>query len=355
MAPAFCSQQVKQFLQEYGGGVRLRCVYVLSGNIIVERSHRSIKKIAARKRCTILEDMCWYWYHAQGRCVPGNRTCKCYLQGYRVREKGIHALQVAVNEEKRGAYVVIDIVWIKPPDSRCTTKFKLGRVVSHHSVEVNGVLQYIKDLRTLSGADSTARKWNRRQKSVSGGRNSNYDRAYFTGRYSRHHQAGGGWLLDRSKFVWGWRSHRPAQEEHSREEAHPKLYSVQQRRSAGGERNTSCVRTCPTGRHFERHQAECRWEWRSCRLTQEEHSTEEVRSELHRGRKMSVEAFPIDTKECAHVLPFNCAKRANSVDTSVVSKPARLRVVIWRSRGRVFIRVQRRKVLKSGQITDHRV
>ena len=47
-----------------------------------------------------------------------------------------------------------DIVWINPPDSRCTTKFKLGRVtgvVSHHSVEVNGLPRYIKDLRPFQG------------------------------------------------------------------------------------------------------------------------------------------------------------------------------------------------------------
>ena len=73
---------------------------------------------------------------------------------YRVREKSIHGLQVPKNEEKRGPYAVDDIIRIKPPGSRCPTKFKLGRVtcvVSHHSVEVNGIRRHIKDLCPFQG------------------------------------------------------------------------------------------------------------------------------------------------------------------------------------------------------------
>ena len=65
-------------------------------------------------------------------------------------------------------------------------------------------------------------------------------------------------------------------------------------------------------------------------------------------------SLPLDTKECTLVSPSHCAKRDNFVHTNVVPKRARLKFVIWRSRGRVFIRVQRCKV-KSGRITDHSV
>ena len=54
--------------------------------------------------------------------------------------------------------------------------------------------------------------------------------------------------------------------------------------------------------------------------------------------KMSMEAFPIDTKECMSMLPSHCAKSSNSVHTNVVHKQARLRVVIRRSRWCVFIK-----------------
>ena len=106
----------------------MRCAYVPSGNGIAERS---IKKIAARKHSTISEATYWY-----------NITSK------------YGALQVPENKEKRGPYVVGNIVWIKTPSSRCTTKFKLRwvtGVVSHHSVEINRVPRHIKDLRPFQG------------------------------------------------------------------------------------------------------------------------------------------------------------------------------------------------------------
>ena len=137
--PTFCSQQVKQFLQEWA------CVP--SGNSIAERSHWSIKKIAARKQCTISEATYWYITPKDG-ASPATATADAIYR-YWVQEKAIHALQVPDNEEKCTPYAVGDIVWIKPLGSRYTTKFKLGcvtAVVNHHSVEINGVLHHIKDL-----------------------------------------------------------------------------------------------------------------------------------------------------------------------------------------------------------------
>ena len=57
---AFRSSLLKAFLDEWRVQLRFRCAYVPSGNGIVERYHRTVKRIAARKRCTILEAVCWY-------------------------------------------------------------------------------------------------------------------------------------------------------------------------------------------------------------------------------------------------------------------------------------------------------
>ena len=54
---AFRSKQFECFLDEWGIQLRLRCAHVQSGNGIVERCHRSIKRIAARKQCTVTEAM----------------------------------------------------------------------------------------------------------------------------------------------------------------------------------------------------------------------------------------------------------------------------------------------------------
>ena len=40
--------------------MRFRCAYVPAGNGIVERSHRTIKRIAARTRCSVMEAVYWY-------------------------------------------------------------------------------------------------------------------------------------------------------------------------------------------------------------------------------------------------------------------------------------------------------
>ena len=52
---AFRSGAFKQFAEGWALQVRFRCAYVASGNGIAERCHRSVKRIAARKRCTIAE------------------------------------------------------------------------------------------------------------------------------------------------------------------------------------------------------------------------------------------------------------------------------------------------------------
>ena len=58
--PTFCSQQVKQLWKEWGVWLQLQCAYVPSCKGITERSHCSIKKIVARKQCTISEATYWY-------------------------------------------------------------------------------------------------------------------------------------------------------------------------------------------------------------------------------------------------------------------------------------------------------
>ena len=65
---AFCSQQARRFLSEWG--VRLRSAYVPSGIDITERSHHSVKRIAAHHRGDNVLVQCY----AEGQRVPGNRT-----------------------------------------------------------------------------------------------------------------------------------------------------------------------------------------------------------------------------------------------------------------------------------------
>ena len=57
---AFRSGAFTRFAERRAMRGRFRCAYVASGNGIAERSHRSVKRIAARKCCTIAEAVYWY-------------------------------------------------------------------------------------------------------------------------------------------------------------------------------------------------------------------------------------------------------------------------------------------------------
>ena len=94
---------VKQFLCEWGVQLRLWCVYVPSGNSIAERSHCSIKRIAARKQCTIAEAT--YWYNVipkDGMSPVTTPTNVIYM--YQVRGKG--NWHCAVTWRQRGLWTI---------------------------------------------------------------------------------------------------------------------------------------------------------------------------------------------------------------------------------------------------------
>ena len=122
---AFRSAEFKRFAERWGMRVRFRCAYVASGNAIAERCHRSVKRIATRKHCTIAEAV--YWYNVAPKDDVDSATAPAnVLYDHRVRLLGIdHALP-----SEPGAidspYDVGDVVWVKPAENRCHTKYKLG-------------------------------------------------------------------------------------------------------------------------------------------------------------------------------------------------------------------------------------
>lgn len=57
---AFRSGLFKDFLDSRGVHLRFRFAYVSSGNGIIERCHRNVKRIVARKQCSIREAVYWH-------------------------------------------------------------------------------------------------------------------------------------------------------------------------------------------------------------------------------------------------------------------------------------------------------
>ena len=136
--------------------MRFRCAYVPAGNGIVERSHRTIKCIAARTWCSVMEAV--YWYNvtpkddASASTAPAN-----IIYSYTACIRGV---DVTLPPEDAGpsSYKVGDSVWVKIPQGRCTTQFGKGTITgvySPHSVPVDGTPRHVKDVRPVRGADAT--------------------------------------------------------------------------------------------------------------------------------------------------------------------------------------------------------
>ena len=143
---AFSGEGFGRFAETWGIQLRFRCAYVPSGNGIVERCHRTIKRIATRTRCSVMEAL--YWYNvtpkddATASTAPANA-----IYNYRVRVKGIDTAPPFGHVDS-GPFNVGDAVWVKSPHGRCSTQFKKGMVEGiycPHLVLINGISRHIRD------------------------------------------------------------------------------------------------------------------------------------------------------------------------------------------------------------------
>ena len=147
---AFSSGVFTRFAEQWAMRVPFRCAYVASWSSIAERCHRSVKRIVARKRCTIAEAVYWYnvppKYDVDSATAPANK-----LYNYEIRVLGIDRVMHSEPGAIDSQYDVGDAVWVKPPEPRCHTNYKLGtvtRVISEQTMEVDGMPQHICDLRS---------------------------------------------------------------------------------------------------------------------------------------------------------------------------------------------------------------
>ncbi|KFD61700.1 hypothetical protein M514_00989 [Trichuris suis] len=145
---AFRSKAFSRFAARWGIRVRFRCAHVPSGNGIVERCHRTVKVIAARKGCSIAEAA--YLYNVMprdGTASPSSPADLVYR--YPVRVRGVDPPAVYSPTEDN-PYAVGDSVWVKSPGTRCDARYHRGTVtgtVSSQAAEVDGVPRHVRDIR----------------------------------------------------------------------------------------------------------------------------------------------------------------------------------------------------------------
>jgi len=145
---AFRSATVRQFADDWCISLRFRAAYAPSGNGIVERNHRTIKRIAARGK--ISPEEATFWYNVTPRKETERRSVpSCVLFSYMWRVPyDINCREVEDGES--GSFAVGDEVWVKPAVASCTKQWALGevtRVVSKHVVCVDGMPKHVRDVR----------------------------------------------------------------------------------------------------------------------------------------------------------------------------------------------------------------
>ena len=122
--------------------------YAPSGNGIVERNHRTIKRIAARGNITPEEAT--YWYNVTPRQDDKDSTVPCrrlFKYSWRVP----YDTNVLPEENGKSKHFKVGgEVWVKPSVPSCTKRWALGqvtRVISSHVVAIDGTPRHVRDLR----------------------------------------------------------------------------------------------------------------------------------------------------------------------------------------------------------------
>ena len=147
---AFTSELFKQFCQAWGVSIIYRCAHRPSTNGIVERCHRTVKRIASRSNIPIKEAVFWYNISSDFTQSPmdGIYQYKCRLP----REK------VEVTEEKddineKQKYSIGEKVYYKlNQHMRCSEPWSVGEITRVHGKEkfdVDGVPRSQQDIRKL--------------------------------------------------------------------------------------------------------------------------------------------------------------------------------------------------------------
>lgn len=151
-APVFRSQLFRRMCSKWGVNIRYRCAYRASGNGIVERVHRTIKRMAARSNADVLSMV--YWYNVSPKM--GNLDNSVPAQGhctYPWRIAFSHADRPPSVPVSGSGFRVGQRVYVKPGSSRCTTAWPEGRITRIDAggvqLDVDGIPRHVADVRPV--------------------------------------------------------------------------------------------------------------------------------------------------------------------------------------------------------------
>ena len=146
--PCFRDSSLNSMLSKWGVVHTYSCAYKASGNGLVERNHRTIKRIAARSGCNI--DDAVYWYNNTPNSFGNVPALSLYAYPVHLRNILSAADSRQPKDTTGNPYALKDYVYVKPNNNKCTSVWKVGQVtklISNTTVEVNGTNRHVSDLR----------------------------------------------------------------------------------------------------------------------------------------------------------------------------------------------------------------
>lgn len=148
---AFRSAAMRNLLNKWNVTAVFRCAYRPAGNGVVERNHRTIKRMAARSNADPLDMVYWL-----------NNTPKEGVKVETVPARQIYTYdqlrprEAVVDRDNSTGMHVGDEVFVKPPLCKCTTFWPVGTVTGVQSpvkIEVDGIPRHIADVRVVPPND----------------------------------------------------------------------------------------------------------------------------------------------------------------------------------------------------------
>jgi ribonuclease HI len=149
-ARVFRSTKLQELCNKWGVLLVFRCVNRPSGNGIIERHHRTIKRIASRTGKKVADMVFWYNFSPKDGLDKSSTPCSGIFT-HEWRGPGMPTDSRVSNEATSPNFPIGAKVFVKPVDARCSNPWGSGMVTGpgreNQSVEVDGLPRHVSDVR----------------------------------------------------------------------------------------------------------------------------------------------------------------------------------------------------------------
>lgn len=152
-AASFRSVDVREMCKKWNIELIYRAAFRSNCNGIIERNHRTIKRMCARANIEVREAVFWYNFLPKEGLSETNCPCSG-VHKYTWRHPNIVNMENGNGNDNlnENIFIVGEDVWVKPNGAKCSSAWNVGRItkiLSERKVEVNGIARHILDVRKI--------------------------------------------------------------------------------------------------------------------------------------------------------------------------------------------------------------